>query len=261
MKFPNKMFPVFIVLVIFGTLILVADNFGLLKPIKSLTGAVITPIEGMLYKQKIGSTVLTGRTSELESENRKLISTLAELETCKKENSDMKSLLGAPLPASWKFVPAMVVGWDNGSLLVDKGSDDRIKPGMTVIYENTFIGRTANVNNHTSRVDTLFSQKLKIPVIVKRFVSENSTATVGKIGQGLLISDSDSMTLDKVLIGEGIAVGDVVLTSGDIGIPVDLPVGKITKVEKKESAIFQKANVEPLLTYKNLSTVFVIISE
>jgi cell shape-determining protein MreC len=56
----------------------------------------------------------------------------------------------------------------------------------------------------------------------------------------------------------------LVLTNGDVGLngsgfPPDLIVGKITSIEKKPSALFQKAEVESFLDFSKITAVFVII--
>jgi len=52
-----------------------------------------------------------------------------------------------------------------------------------------------------------------------------------------------------------------VITSGEEEVfPADLIIGKINNIEKDETAVYQKAILEPLVDYKSLDNVFVILT-
>jgi len=70
--------------------------------------------------------------------------------------------------------------------------------------------------------------------------------------------------LDNVVLSDSIAVGDYVVTKGDLtidnsGYPPSLIVGKIISVEKKSSDLFQRGKVKSLVDFSRLSTVFVVL--
>ncbi len=66
------------------------------------------------------------------------------------------------------------------------------------------------------------------------------------------------MSLERVAKNEEINVDDLVLTSGEGGIVPNLIVGRIGKIKKAQSDLFQTAVVFPVVDYRDLTTVFVI---
>ena len=82
----------------------------------------------------------------------------------------------------------------------------------------------------------------------------------GKDVKGVVIGKENRLILDKVLQKERLKAGDLLVTSGEKGIfPPHLLVGRIKTIEKDQRQVFQKVEVEPLINYNNLKTVFLII--
>jgi rod shape-determining protein MreC len=240
---PGILIGISIFLIIFG-------NNPISRGLNILSGKVLLPIQSSFYDVRIG---LIGSSNDLEKENRRLVSLLSKADSCQKENADMRRLLGAPLPQNWRFLPARIIGWDNNSLLIDKGSADKLTKEMSVVFEDTFVGRISYLGENYSRVDTPISNNLKVPVVVKNFDGE------GEIGRGIISSSAGKIYLERVLPSEKIIVGNYVLTSGEGNFPPGLPIGKIKRVLSKEIDIFQRAEIEPLVEYDKIGTVFVVI--
>ena len=75
-----------------------------------------------------------------------------------------------------------------------------------------------------------------------------------------MIGENERLILTGVLQKEKIDVGELVITSGEDEVfPPNLLIGKIKKIEKEERQPYQKAEVEPLIDYDKLETVFLII--
>ena len=66
------------------------------------------------------------------------------------------------------------------------------------------------------------------------------------------------IVLEKLVQGKKLTKCDIVFYSGEADMPKGLVLGKISKVEKNPSAIFQKAEVEPIISYGRLEIVFII---
>jgi cell shape-determining protein MreC len=93
----------------------------------------------------------------------------------------------------------------------------------------------------------------KVPVVVKR------PNALGVQARGLLVSQGGQLLLDKVLQTEDIMKGDLVVSSGEQDFPADLVIGQISDVFGKSAELYQKARVQPLLDYRNLTVVFIVI--
>lgn len=191
-------------------------------------------------------------TQQLAQAEHEITSLKAQITTLRQENQAMRRLLDAPLPSSWQFLPAKVIGEEHGVLRVDKGSVDEVEGMLTVVVDGVFVGRVIKVNQTTSLVQTFKNSDFKLSVIVKPEKGE------GILGKGLLIFHEGQLFLDKVLQEEKIQAGDFVLTSGEEGLAASVPIGKITKVTSEKGGIYKRGEIEPFLKEKYLETVFLI---
>ena len=67
------------------------------------------------------------------------------------------------------------------------------------------------------------------------------------------------MTMDWIGLEEQVAIGEVVLTSGLGGkFPQDMVIGRVVELEKRESDLFQRAVIQPVVDFNALELVFVI---
>lgn len=242
----RKEFFLFILLLLLSGFLFFLDKKGWLKPVRSLAEKPILAIEKQIYSLKFvicPSPELT----ELRVELQKLVVDQNVLSSCLEENSQMRRLLGAPLPAKWKFLPAKVIGLSE-QMRLDKGEKDKVMSGMMVVSENILVGKIVFVGQDYSLVQLPITSGVKIPVVVKP-----------SLARGLLIGQyGGSLILDQVLQEEEIKKGDIVTTSGDGWLP-DLVIGQINEVLPKSAEIFQKAQVKPLANYDELRIVFIVI--
>ncbi|MCX6725776.1 MAG: rod shape-determining protein MreC [Candidatus Shapirobacteria bacterium] len=189
----------------------------------------------------------------LEGKLRQLAVEQNQLSLCQEENEKIKKMLGASLPASWQFMEAKVIGL-NEKMKIDKGEREGIKTGMNVLSENILLGRIETVQEHQSLIQMVYQPNLKIPVVVKR------ANQAGVQARGLLIGQyKNKMILDRVLQGEDLQKGDIVVTSGEEGWLPDLVIGQIEEVIPKSAEVYQKATVSPLIDYQKLRIVFLVV--
>jgi rod shape-determining protein MreC len=164
-------------------------------------------------------------------------------------------------PSSRKLLPASIVGFKGiiqgssapSELIIDKGRSDAVVVGQVVMYKDTVIGTISKVSEHLSRItvvshaDSSFTGKT---------AKTNALGVIEGQGNGVML-------LKNVVLSEKLRVGDLVLTKGDVdldgkGYPPDLIVGKIVKIERKPSALFQSAEVRSTVNFSKLTDVFVI---
>jgi len=189
----------------------------------------------------------------LQGELQRLAVEQNQLSSCLEENERIRKLLGAPLPAKWKFLPAKVIGGGE-KIRIDKGEKDGVKKGMIVVSENILVGRVVEIGEGNSLLETPLTSKVSLPVAIKRPVGKGIQA------RGILRPAGGSLVLSEVLQSEDIQKGDLVVSSGDESWPADLLIGQISDVLPKSAEVYQKARVKPLLEYDKLRIVFVIIS-
>lgn len=257
----------FLLLGFLSLLLLFFDYRGWLKTVRAWLERPVLGIEKQLYGLKLDTekrlNFFTSRRQqekeilELEEKLQQLAVEKNEFASCLEENEKMKKLLGAPLPPSWKFMPARVVGLA-GQMKLDKGEKDKVKEGMMVVSENILVGRISSVEGHSSLVTLPITPNIKIPVVVKSPHSAEATRGRGVQARGILTNQpGQKLLLDKVLQKEDIQLGDLVVTSGE-WLP-DLLIGQVEEILTESAAIYKKARVSPLVDYHALRVVFIVI--
>lgn len=248
----KKIFSVFLLFVLASVAMVIFDGSSLLRSLRAGTEKILLPTQFFIYQRIRPLTNIPKDDFSSREKERKIAILEAQILDLEKENSDMRRLLGAPLPSSWRFLPAKVVGIKEGTLLVDKGKSDSVKLGQVAIFDNVFVGLVSSQGEYLLKLKTPSSPNFKIPVVVK------SPDLKGISARGLLSFQGGKIILDRVLPQEKITEGDLVLTAGTEDAPSDLLIGKITKLEKKP-ALFQKGEIQPLVSYHDLKNVFLII--
>lgn len=188
----------------------------------------------------------------LEAEIRNLSLKAGELSVCLEENEEMRRLLGAPLPASWYFIPAKVVG-SYQRLKIDVGEKAGVRIGREVVSGGLLVGRIVSVEKHSSQVAAVTDSSLKIPVVVR------SPGERGIKAEGILSERAgERLVLKEVLKSEGVEEGDLVFTSGEGDWLPDLLIGEVEVVEEEKGKVFKRALVSSLIDWEGLRYVFVV---
>ena len=110
------------------------------------------------------------------------------------------------------------------SVIINKGSREKIKKGMAVLSGNNFIGRIVEVNFFSSRVLLITDLNSKIPVVIE------------PQGYQAILSGktSGAPVLDYLPKTHSIVMGSAVYTSGKDGIfSPGIPIGRVELIEEK----------------------------
>lgn len=243
----GRSWPLFLFLILFSFLLLLAEQVGIITPLRGAIEKITVPIQSVVYRtqQKLVSP------TPISVREQKIASLEAQIAILREENEQLRRLLGVPLPSSWKFLPSRVVGLAE-EMVIDEGQASGVTPGMVVISEEIFVGLVSSVTPEVARVRLPAHPESKIPVEV---VTEEGLRTA----KGLLVGQEGKVRLTRVLQKEDLAQGYLVMTSGEAGYPAGLAIGRITSVSGEKREPYQEAEVETLISYSQLTTVFVVI--
>lgn len=256
----KNLWPSFFILAIFCLLLISLGKSGFFRPLESGAEKITTPIKMSLYRlgQGINDGLITVRdlwgVQSLRRENEKLKKTILasqdlvlRIKVLEEENLALRQQLEAPLPPEMKFLPAKTLGLIR-YLTLDKGEEDGVILGQTVVSGNFLVGKIRIVTPRTSQVLLPIDPDSLIPV-----------RTIKTAGLGLLTGEfGTKASLDKVLQSDRLEKDDLLVTTGEAGYRRDLLVGKIGNIVKNEVEPFQKAEVSLLLDYSRLENVFII---
>lgn len=166
------------------------------------------------------------------------------------ENLQQKRLLSAPIPKNWQFLGGKVIGLENETLMIDKGSEDGVREGMVAVVEGTYVGKVVKTSEAVSeiRLPTFFEEKMSVKI-----VSANDKVLSGR---GLLIGRGQGkMRMEQILSREEVKAGDLVITTIEGG---DLLIGEVEEVIEAKGEVFKNAQVKRVFSPEELTTVFLI---
>ena len=229
-----------------------------------LLAYVTTPIQTVLAK---GHRVTLGvwssyvewknvrnENARLREENRRLRVSSLQVDEIANENRRLRGLLDLqerlPLTTvSGEIIAREWGGWVR-SLTVNRGRGDRVARLTAVITPDGLLGRVVDVRPGASIVQVLTDPASTVGAHVMR------TRTPGIVeGESRGTMRFKYMARD----GAGIDVGDLVVTSGQGGVfPRGVPMGKVTAIDNRGSALFHYATIEPLVDYSRVDEVLLL---
>ena len=162
------------------------------------------------------------------------------------ENSRLKRLIDEYITESDELVAKVLLDKDSPflkSIIVNKGSKDKVSLGMAVLDENYLVGKIVEVNYSTSRVLLISDLNSKIPVIIEP----------GNVQSILSGSGKDHGEIQYFKSSREISSENVVFTSGSGGIfKAGIPVGKIENVRINKNYVTRFLSNLDQLTFVKL---------
>ena len=243
-----------------STVLVFLDLFQMLSAPKGIVQQVTIPIQYGLYRNFVNVSrqlgfVLSARQAAQENKAKaeQMAQILSENANLRKKLAEAQSFLDQGKTLSdrtFNLIPARPIGFSR-FLMIDKGSDDSLKPNQAVVFKDNFIGRTRDIDPKKSRVILVTDPESRISAFSQ---SDNGRA------KGILIGEFGSeMVLDKILHEEPIKIGDLVYSEGqELEIPRGLVLGQVSEVIEKDNEIFKQAKVKPVFEIGDLEVVFVV---
>ncbi|WP_455949921.1 rod shape-determining protein MreC [Eubacterium sp.] len=255
-------------LVCIATLILSVVFPSFSKPIKTVMGSVVVPLqEGMnsigewvgnksdalktVRKLKKENAKLSNKVAELTEENSLLAQNKYELERLR----DMYQL--DKDYSSYPKIGANVISKDAGNFFniftINKGSDDGIKKDMNVISGGGLVGLVFEVGKNYAKVRSIIDDESSTSV---SFPNTSETAIVS--GDLKLMKDN-LMNITEISKDAKIAEGDMVVTSkiSNKFLPGIL-VGYVMKTSKDPNELTQSGQITPVVDFQHIDEVLVI---
>ncbi|MGZ3687962.1 MAG: rod shape-determining protein MreC [Bdellovibrionota bacterium] len=190
----------------------------------------------------------------LLDENRKLLNSIASLRETQQENVRFRKLLHFEEKFNLEAVVARViakdVSTDYRSIRINRGESSGLRKNMSVLTDEGIVGRVLRTTKDTSDVVTLVDLNSAVDAIVER-----------SRARGIVEGRTDeTCELRYALRTDDIQPGDVLISSGLGGIfPKGVPVGTVSKVNRKPYGITQEVEVRPSVDFAKLEEVIVVL--
>ncbi len=190
----------------------------------------------------------------LKRENAQLLQATIELQEQLRSNERFQRLQDFQEQNAGKLLRANVSAQDlsawYSSITIDKGSTDKVAPGMAVITDQGVVGVVSGVSLGYAQVLLVVDPQSQVESYAQR--SRARGAVRGR-SNGLC-------SLEYVPRDADVQVGDTLLTSGLGGIyPRGLLVGSVSAVTHEPPEMFKRIEVKPAVQFSSLEEVFVIL--
>jgi rod shape-determining protein MreC len=178
------------------------------------------------------------RTDETADENRRLRRLLAL-----QERLPLTTMAAEVIAREWG-------GWVR-SLTIARGREDDVRRLTAVITTDGLAGRVVEVRHATAIVQVLTDPASTVGAHV-----------VGTRTAGIVEGQPRGTLRFKFMAreGAGLAVGDLVVTSGAGGlVPRGLPIGRIQAIDNRGSALFHFATLSPAVDLSHLEEILLVL--
>lgn len=236
-----------------------------LKPVDNVAVTVFAPFASVVdgVSTAIGDTI-TGVVEgpRLRQENQQFQHQIAQLmarnltmQEALHENQFLSRMLNFDNHNNrYDLLTARVIANDPNTLgqyaIINRGSRDGLKPGMTVISQDTyFAGAIVSVLPTASKVQLMLSPSSGV-----------GAYDMQTRAQGVVIGQYDGRPqLKFVPTSAKLAVGDFIVTSGQANLfPRGLLLGQITAVHRRSEEPIQTADIQPATDFGNMELVQVV---
>lgn len=194
---------------------------------------------------------------QLTEENRKLKAKITSLAELQLENHRLNKILNFKKSQHINLIAAKVIGLSLISksqiMTINRGSQHGLKKYMAAIHTGGVVGYVIYVQKNTAKILVLTDPNAVIDTLVQR------TRTRGLV-EGL---SSNKCRFSYFASNDSdIKKNDLLITSGMSNIfPKGLPIGRVSKVKKKQFELKQHIEVTPFVNPQKIEELFVVLSQ
>ena len=234
------------------------------SPLRSASHASMQPIYQVAVGPSYAMSYVEGRLHSKEALRRENIRLQTELLQARArlqiqdhliaQNTRLKGILSTTQSNTHELLLAEVIGADSNPLkqvvVLNKGKNDGVQIGQTVIDENGILGQIINAYPDTSRLLLITDEQQSVAVVVAR------------TGQRAMVSGGgmpDSLSLDYIFKTADVKVGDELISSG-LGerIPAGYKVGTVSDIDTTRTDNFADIKVKPSANFLHSSHVLIL---
>ncbi len=218
-------------------------------PLQSVATRVFSGIAD-LKNEYIALLDVRAENKQLQAQIDKYLTELGEYREGYSTYRHLQELLALKDKLTFKPIAARVVGKEPAywyqTLVVDRGKKDDILEGMIALAPGGVVGQVMHTSDNYSKILLANAPSSAIDAMVQKNRTRGILKGAGEKG----------FVLQYVLKTADVEVGDFIVTAGIGGVfPAGIPLGKISKIEKKQRGMFQEIEVEPSIDFQKLEYV------
>ena len=259
----KQRYSVTVVVICLVALLVIALRYaGGFWPFRIINDQIINPIGAGISQAGRGlrdNIELISRASELsqisknqDAEILELKNQLSSLKEIANENEQLRGQLKFNERLSLNLTAARVVSSEGTSLrkyiTIDRGKNSGLASGMAVLSSGVLVGTIDRVEDFSSTVFLTSDPEFRIRAIGQDGRAQGIVR--GQLGQGYLF--------EKITQAESIAISEQIVSSGSGLVPKGILIGQVESISKSDNAVFQSAQLKPLVDLSRLEVVFVV---
>lgn len=257
-----------VLVMLFAFLLRALYTGGLMPFISGVGGLIMTPLSHAAafvtgaaedaMSPYLNAARLKEENQRLIEENRRLTEQMVDYLNLKTENDQFREFLELKeRNRDFVFEPASVVGRSPderfGSFVIDAGSYHGVSLRDPVITPDGLVGVITEVSFGYSRVSTILDISADIGAVDIR------TLDTGVITGTIAFAERNRCKLGFLSRDSGVAVGDIIVTSGIGGLlPKGLVIGTVEQLESESSGLSLYGVIEPVADIYGAKSVVVI---
>ena len=229
----------------------------MLEPLQASVSSVVGQAEDVTSVVR-RMTELSRQNDQYREEIDRLQAEIARLRELEVENRDLRNLLGLKQRAgTGELLPVRVIARDPSpfvqAITLDRGTEDGVQEGMTIITWRGVVGRVSRVSPTSSKVLLITDTSSSISGRIQSSEQRVTGIIRGRPEGGLL--------MQRIPQEETLQTGETVVTSDFGGLmPEGLVIGQIVQIRRKDVDVLQEAVIEPSADMKRLERLYVLLS-
>lgn len=179
----------------------------------------------------------------------------------RRENRELRELLGFAQEIETKNIPAQVVGFDSDNLysgiIINRGAKHGIKKNMPVLaFQGAnlgVVGKIVYTGRNTSMVMPLYDYQCYAAAKIQTTKHRGLVNGQGSAGEPLIMKYVQKHARNEI------SIGDKILASGEnMLFPKDSPIGIVKAIRVHDYETYLELTIDPIIDFSRLDYVFIV---
>ena len=179
----------------------------------------------------------------------------------RRENRELKELLGFADTITYKNIPAQITGFDPDNLysgiIINRGAKHGVRKNMPVLaFQGSnvgLVGKIVQTGRDSSMIIPIYDYQCYVAASVQTTKHRGLVNGQGGADLPLIMQYVQKRAKDEI------GIGDRILASGENNLfPKDSPIGVITGIKVHDYETYLELTVQPIIDFSRLDYVFVL---
>ena len=179
----------------------------------------------------------------------------------RRENRELKELLGFADTIAYKNIPAQISGFDPDNLysgiIINRGAKHGVRKNMPVLaFQGSnvgLVGKIVQTGRDSSMIIPIYDYQCYVAASVQTTKHRGLVNGQGTADLPLIMRYVQKRAKDEI------SIGDRILASGENDLfPKDSPIGVVTGIKVHDYETYLELTVQPIIDFSRLDYVFVL---